>query len=425
MVTPWITGKEIMDVHGIAAAELGKACYDGILTAYLPDVPREVYELSKVQRVPKYPPPGIDPLNYIQPGEKVRWDWEFILGVKPLKILLLQTEHSLGACYAVLKYKRDKVNRESSLWLHEYGIMPPIGLRNIPRYTEDDDDVKTHHADRSGIRIIPRSNKYDNPFSKLGIDELVEMNRKLEQSRFELSQQICKLSEPNFEALCIVQAQADECGISDSYTYAREHAFTVFMSTQYSYLIDGEIKDELSIKGRLFHFDFDMFHRVYDGLAKLKYGDGYSCPLGHVIAQYKAELSQFWFNRVAVETWRGVSLSAGSSEQAATAPVSTEETIQAEPQGGTSGKATFNIPPSLWAGKSLEAAIAALRKEGFSNEVIAYVLVEKMGTAKLPVGRLLFPPKRGGDVKEDSSYTRNIETALNAVKGRYDITFMG
>ncbi|MDR2604803.1 MAG: hypothetical protein LBC55_05570 [Desulfovibrio sp.] len=86
---------------GIAAVALGKACFDGTLTAYVPEVLKKIYEFSKVQRVPKYPPPGIDALQYVRTGEKVRWDWEFILGVKPLKILLLKIEKSLGECFAV------------------------------------------------------------------------------------------------------------------------------------------------------------------------------------------------------------------------------------------------------------------------------------------------------------------------------------
>jgi hypothetical protein len=75
MAKPWIIGKEIMDVHGIAAVDLGQACFDGKLTACLPHSLKEVYELSKVPRIPQYPPIGVNPLEHIKTGENVEWDW--------------------------------------------------------------------------------------------------------------------------------------------------------------------------------------------------------------------------------------------------------------------------------------------------------------------------------------------------------------
>jgi hypothetical protein len=43
----------------------------------------------------------------------------------------------------------------------------------------------------------------------------------------------------------------------------------------------------------------------------------------------------------------------------------------------------------------MKAAAKALQEEGFSPEVIAFVLIKKMGMTKTPTARLLFPPPLG------------------------------
>jgi hypothetical protein len=421
----WITGKEIMDVHGIAAAELGKSCFDGTLTAYVPEVLKKIYDFSKVQRVPKYPPPGIDPLQYVQTGEKVKWDWEFILGVKPLKILLLKIEKALGECFAVYRWKANKVN---SLWGNEYDTRPPLGLLHIPRYAEDEEPRKV-----GGIYFAPQ--KYENQFSEFDIDTLLQKKNELEHMRWDLNQKILKLTEPNFEALIESQILAEKSGMSDDelYSFARKNAFYTVMSVQCSYLIDGEIIDELSIKDRLIYFDFDMYHRYLDSLTKLLHGDGYVIPLEHVVVNYKAQLAVPWFKRSEVPAdWLGeaVIVPAVPSEPTAPAP----DPAKAEPaQAGEDGvqgevriadeKTPLNIPPSLWAGKTASAIMENLRAASFDDNVIAFVM-DKAGVSKQEAGRMLFPAKPGEE-KETSTYQRKIDGCIKRVIERYDLIFSG
>jgi hypothetical protein len=90
------------------------------------------------------------------------------------------------------------------------------------------------------------------------------------------------------------------------------------------------------------------------------------------------------------------------------------------PQDGA--PAVVNIPPSLWAGKSMGAAISALRESGFSDEIIAVVLAEKMGISKLKVGRFLTPGD--GEERENSTYSRRLESASKYVRSRYCITYL-
>jgi hypothetical protein len=85
-------------------------------------------------------------------------------------------------------------------------------------------------------------------------------------------------------------------------------------------------------------------------------------------------------------------------------------------------KISVNVPPSLWAGKALETAAATLQDAGYDVGLIAYILVEKMKTPKLPTGRLLFPPSPG-EGKEDSTYLRNIDSAIRRVTSAYSFTF--
>lgn len=94
-----------MDNFGITAIQLGRACYEGRIEAYLPDVELPVYEFSKLPRIPKYPPAGIDPMDHVKSGETVKWNWEDILGVSTLRRELSRIEYALGVLIPVMKKK--------------------------------------------------------------------------------------------------------------------------------------------------------------------------------------------------------------------------------------------------------------------------------------------------------------------------------
>ncbi|GHV57832.1 hypothetical protein FACS189460_5030 [Deltaproteobacteria bacterium] len=85
MAKPWLTGEKIMDRYGLAAAELGRLCHEGRLIAYLPEIVKPIYDLSTIEKIPKYPSIWVSSDKHIQIGETVRWDWEIILGVDKLR----------------------------------------------------------------------------------------------------------------------------------------------------------------------------------------------------------------------------------------------------------------------------------------------------------------------------------------------------
>ncbi|MDR0828473.1 MAG: hypothetical protein LBN33_11510 [Desulfovibrio sp.] len=89
---------------------------------------------------------------------------------------------------------------------------------------------------------------------------------------------------------------------------------------------------------------------------------------------------------------------------------------------GIDQRTCLNVPASLWAGKNIEVVIEKLRKNGDSDDLITYILVEKMREHKVSVARLLFPP-RPGEEKENSTYLRNVDAAITRVTGTYNITF--
>jgi hypothetical protein len=70
----WITGADVMQTHGMLAVEIGKACYDEKLHAFTETL-IPILEETKIGKIPKYPPIGVDRFQYIQYGPVVEWDW--------------------------------------------------------------------------------------------------------------------------------------------------------------------------------------------------------------------------------------------------------------------------------------------------------------------------------------------------------------
>ena len=79
-----------------------------------------------------------------------------------------------------------------------------------------------------------------------------------------------------------------------------------------------------------------------------------------------------------------------------------------------------NVPASLWAGKTAKVAFKNLEGE-FAEEIIAYILVEKMKHAKTEAGSLFYPDD--GEYKENSVYVKKINTLLEKANGLYLLTF--
>lgn len=86
-----------------------------------------------------------------------------------------------------------------------------------------------------------------------------------------------------------------------------------------------------------------------------------------------------------------------------------------------------NVPPSLWAGKTPEAAFEALSTSAYnySPEVIAYILMEKMpGSKKTEVGRFFYKKEIDNDVEhETTTYREKIDKLLKQCNRCYLLTF--
>jgi len=60
-----ITGAEIMLQHGVLAVDIGQACYNGNLHAFT-EARTPILENTKIAKIPKYPPPTVEPLEHVQ-----------------------------------------------------------------------------------------------------------------------------------------------------------------------------------------------------------------------------------------------------------------------------------------------------------------------------------------------------------------------
>ena len=87
-------------------------------------------------------------------------------------------------------------------------------------------------------------------------------------------------------------------------------------------------------------------------------------------------------------------------------------------------KITVNISSSLWAGLTKEKSYSALSAEGFSDEVIAFILIEKLSVPKGDAGRLFYSYEilKTGE-RDTSTYIRKIDNLLNRAKEKYLFTF--
>jgi hypothetical protein len=85
----------------------------------------------------------------------------------------------------------------------------------------------------------------------------------------------------------------------------------------------------------------------------------------------------------------------------------------------------INIPASLWAGKTPEAIFTVLSKEKFAPEVIAYIIMEKVGgISKTDTGRMFYQKEISKGIELDNrTYQRKIDDLLEEAKSKYLFTF--
>ncbi|MDR0881615.1 MAG: hypothetical protein LBP55_03615 [Candidatus Adiutrix sp.] len=257
----WITGQKVMKDYGLSAAGLGEHCYSGKLTAYIAEIEKPIYELSKIQRVPEYPPPGVDPHDHIQSGEEVRWDWDDILKVKPIRLKLANIKWALGQLMAAWEEK------------NPHTLLGRMG--------------KGYGQDIPGLWIPPYNE--DNYFKDYSFDELTRLKSAWEIKCRQLDLEIRELTDPNFEAIVAAEGFREEYPNLNFDTYG--YAWKTIMPVFWRVLIDGQPFNSEDIKGQLFFFNFDMFER---DIKSLYANDG-------IIEAYKTYLARMWFDKAEVE----------------------------------------------------------------------------------------------------------------------------
>jgi len=84
-----------------------------------------------------------------------------------------------------------------------------------------------------------------------------------------------------------------------------------------------------------------------------------------------------------------------------------------------------NVPASLWAGKPPRDAFKNLKGK-FSDAVITYILVKKMGCTKTDAGRYFDPEAmKKGDEKDAGTYQRATNERLKEITALYTFSFDG
>jgi hypothetical protein len=399
MQSKWITGEQIMNEHGEAAADLGQACHNGIFNAYLANSPYQIHDISKVDRIPQYPPIGIDSREYVQRGENVQWDWDKITGRGERHIELLKTDRVLGFVWVVWESKgtRSLLSRVEPL--------PPCDL-NFPRQCVaryDDNSPRLFQSKSLFDPLIKQLKEYSFAQLEQIRKELLEKRRCL---YVEASLGMYVSPYTRLQAELLMNENGDYG--PEIYSKSEKFAWEILMPTRCLWLIDGETITDKDAEGRLFHFDFAMFRRFAEKIYN-------NPPLASIINTYKDYLGAMWFKRIEVDAWLGTSATPETVPE--TVPPVGQGTDQADVE-----RITVNIPSSLWAGKTAKTIFNVLR-ERYADEIIAYILVKKIGTPKTDAGRFFYPDD--GEEREAKTYRDKINSLLEKVDQLYTFSCDG
>jgi hypothetical protein len=273
-MSKWISGHEVMDTYRIAPVELGRDCFDGLLTAFHRDLLEPIYDMSQLPRVPKYPPVGVDKMDHIQTGERVEWNWEIIQGVDKLRAKLQQAESLIGQAEAVCKEKDTR----------------SLMTQGVGKYF-------------SGMaKAVPEVDEH-NPFRKCTFEEATHCRDKLVTEAYAIKNEIYQKTEVKGNALLIAQERVEELGChpDEVYSKAQKYAWDKLMPIEHFWLVNGELLEHEDLDSRLFFFDFAMFKRLADFVAKITSGGKASEE--QALASYKQHISAMLFGSTSVEGW--------------------------------------------------------------------------------------------------------------------------
>ena len=354
MAGDWITGEELMREYSIVPVELGSACFGRELTAYFQAGWGPIYEISKLDRVPKYPPPGVDRMDHVRRSESVRWDWEDILQVSEKRTELDQCEQLLRYAVAVCKEKYPQTllpEISSILFLLSY-----LPCEEMISYF-----CKT------------------NPLNDYTFEQLSEFITVLESKRTSLYGEIYRLTAPHLDARIAAECIMADLNTSkvgygkDLHTPAETFAWQTLMPIAYYWLSDGQMQTDGDLEGRLFCFDFDMFlFRFQKGLTDV---GKEKASIKLVVASYEKHLKEMWFQRTEVEAW--VTAPQGSSQSLDQASIQAYKDAANKETAGrrkkllaalytAQGKTREEIAEDLKMSKTSISNVSTYAKEGLS-----------------------------------------------------------
>ena len=315
MAGDWITGEQVENEFKVVPIEIGKACFDGTITAYAQAGWGPIYEISKLDRVPKYPPPGVDRMDHIQRGETVIWDWEEkVVGELVCKRKKLQ--NLLDGANLASWIKRCTSDGSSvKVWLSR----DPVMARLFPIHIEV---AEAHFMNKSIERLEDIQTRLKRCIGKINSLIAVKKNRTIDAGLYLIAEMHYSWNK---------RIPKDSVLEQDVYKYAWDY----LMRTAYDFVIgDRRLSDE-DLAERIFLFNFDVFQqKVRDDYRAL----GQQVTLKDIADTYTQQIRVMYFERSEVEAWRAKKGAQESSSLNVGCPLADIENQKQDnglPQGGS------------------------------------------------------------------------------------------
>ena len=297
MTDNWMTGEQVENEFKVVPIEIGKACFDGTITAYVQTGWGPIYEISKLDRVPKYPPPGVDRMDHIQRGDPVKWDWEEILGVREKRSKLLACEQELKDVIAVWKAKTPP-KRASAVLQEDSSLkyLCPVDISSTPPYEEDTPAGVQIRTTDGQLGVLRLGGTLPNLYKESTFQQLDALIPTLSREYRELENSILEMTEPPIEAMTEAKKVVDKNGVlcSDIYNSVRSIAWQALMPARYYWVIDGELLENDDLEGRLFFFDFDMLKQRVKNHSK---ASGQLISIKDIGVTYTQQIRVMFFER--------------------------------------------------------------------------------------------------------------------------------
>lgn len=245
MAGDWITGEEVEQNFNVIPLEIGKACFDGRITAYLLKGWGPIYERSKLPRVPKYPPTGIDRKNYTQSGESVKWDWDTQL------THIARLKRRYVALYSLLEKVALAIETRSAQLSPLAKIPLPGGVVITIQNFDAEEDLNENLFKERTIEDLKRIHSLIS----------IKIESAKDQAKRERVRLIGDTTYLSAERHCLLERNAFRGQIAEMDIY--QYAWDKLMAEAYLWFIDGKTYADNQLEGRLFTFGFESFIAVY------------------------------------------------------------------------------------------------------------------------------------------------------------------